>query len=90
MSDYRLKWQSCPHRERHDPIETCPTPTTWRIESYTAPRSLCPACGRNIALDFEGHFYAHNRNASGDGALFKGKRAGAGKSPMCPGSYNKE
>ena len=55
------------------------------------PRGLCPECGRTIALDDRNRLWDHNRNASGDGALFLGKRAlgASGEArygPLCPGS----
>jgi hypothetical protein len=52
-------------------------------------RGICPQCGRTIALNGYNSLWDHNPNPSGDGALFKGKRA-IGSSPtygtLCSGS----
>jgi hypothetical protein len=54
-------------------------------------RGLCSECGRSVALDDRNRLWDHNRNAAGDGALFRGKRVlgtsgEAHYGPLCPGS----
>jgi hypothetical protein len=58
------------------------------LSRTTLTRAACPKCGRSIALDSYGRYWAHNPVAKHGGALFANRRWRR-DTGLCEGSYTR-